>query len=463
MKTTYARRYRRPAARSREAGIAKKNNLPEHAFFAAPSSESFFKPNMAIQRKCAHCEAEDNKVGRQSDIKEEEKKVQKVEEKKEEESIQKLEDKKEEKEVHKQDEEKKEEKEVHKVAGKKEKQGVQKMGDKEEEKTVQKLAEPKEEEKKIQKAADKQEEKPLHRKADNTEEEKKLDKKERTASHNNAAAASAYIHSLDGKGTSLPEETLQFFSKRMGYDFSEVKIHTGTEAEQSAKSVNAKAYAVDNHIVFNKGQYNPGSEEGKKLLAHELTHIVQNKKAESLERKTGTVEEEKDKTIVFTGTGTNTENKIAHGGCAGVMVQGQTIANRTSSFTSTIRARPSTTCENCAPPECITARGTIASVFRANPKVTLPAVPAGLSRCEATAVRRFIRTTLRRHEQQHVAAFNTYDARIRTPYRFTGCESGLAAHIQSLHDAIDAQRVAASDARSNALDPFAPTIPCNCD
>jgi hypothetical protein len=62
----------------------------------------------------------------------------------------------------------------------------------------------------------------------------------------------------------------------MGYDFSNVKIHTEEAAARSAKAINAKAYTTNNHIVFNEGQYNPASAEGKKLIAHELTHIMQN-------------------------------------------------------------------------------------------------------------------------------------------------------------------------------------------
>lgn len=61
----------------------------------------------------------------------------------------------------------------------------------------------------------------------------------------------------------------------MGYDFSNVKIHTDTAAAASAKAINAKAYSYGNNIVFNDGQYNTASFEGKKLLAHELTHYVQ--------------------------------------------------------------------------------------------------------------------------------------------------------------------------------------------
>ena len=139
-----------------------------------------------------------------------------------------------------------------------------------------KCADCEKEDKQMHRAADKKEEEKLHRMGDKKEEEK-IHKKETTAlSTAGAANASAYIHSLNGKGKSLPNQTEQFFSARMGHDFSAVKIHTDKEAADSAKEVNAKAYTVGNDIVFSEGQYNAESAEGKKLMAHELVHVVQN-------------------------------------------------------------------------------------------------------------------------------------------------------------------------------------------
>jgi hypothetical protein len=91
-----------------------------------------------------------------------------------------------------------------------------------------------------------------------------------------APAISHYIRSLPGKGSALPEPARQFFEARMGYDFSGVRIHTGEEAARSARAVHAKAYTTGRDIVFNEGQYDVSSQEGKKLLAHELTHVMQN-------------------------------------------------------------------------------------------------------------------------------------------------------------------------------------------
>jgi hypothetical protein len=62
---------------------------------------------------------------------------------------------------------------------------------------------------------------------------------------------------------------------RFGFDFSQVRVHTDAQAAESARAVNALAYTVGSDIVFGAGQYAPGTAAGKRLLAHELTHVVQ--------------------------------------------------------------------------------------------------------------------------------------------------------------------------------------------
>lgn len=108
------------------------------------------------------------------------------------------------------------------------------------------------------------------------EEEKKLHRKETNS--NEAALNSStenYIGSLTGKGKSLSKEERNFFESRMGYDFSNVQIHTNQEANRSAKDINALAYTHGNNIVFGDNQYQPDTDSGKRLIAHELTHVVQ--------------------------------------------------------------------------------------------------------------------------------------------------------------------------------------------
>ncbi len=78
-----------------------------------------------------------------------------------------------------------------------------------------------------------------------------------------------------GGGTPLDESTRTSMESAFGASFEDVRVHTGGKASRSAESVGANAYTVGSDVVFKDGQYNPGSAEGQKTLAHELTHVVQ--------------------------------------------------------------------------------------------------------------------------------------------------------------------------------------------
>ncbi|MBL0341286.1 MAG: DUF4157 domain-containing protein [Bacteroidetes bacterium] len=69
--------------------------------------------------------------------------------------------------------------------------------------------------------------------------------------------------------------TRSFMENRFGADFGNVKIHTDSQSSHLNRELNAKAFTVGNDIYFNSGKYSPQSESGKHLLAHELTHVVQ--------------------------------------------------------------------------------------------------------------------------------------------------------------------------------------------
>lgn len=107
------------------------------------------------------------------------------------------------------------------------------------------------------------------------EEEKRLQKKEN--GNGFISAAPPIVHDVinSSAGTSLNDDTRSVMESRFNYDFSKVKIHDGDLAAKSASSINAYAYTSGNNIVFNSGQYNTNSDSGKRLLAHELTHVVQ--------------------------------------------------------------------------------------------------------------------------------------------------------------------------------------------
>jgi len=83
------------------------------------------------------------------------------------------------------------------------------------------------------------------------------------------------ISFLRGEGQPLSEKSRAFFEPRMGLDLSHVKVHTGALAADLARRINARAFTLGDDIYFGAGQFDPGSLEGKKLMAHELTHVVQ--------------------------------------------------------------------------------------------------------------------------------------------------------------------------------------------
>jgi hypothetical protein len=78
-----------------------------------------------------------------------------------------------------------------------------------------------------------------------------------------------------GGGQPLEEPVRADMEGRLGHSFSDVRVHTGEAAHNSAASVNAHAYTVGSNIVFQRDKYDPGSDGGRTMLAHELTHVVQ--------------------------------------------------------------------------------------------------------------------------------------------------------------------------------------------
>ena len=83
------------------------------------------------------------------------------------------------------------------------------------------------------------------------------------------------INALKSGGQPLPASSRAFFEPRFGADFSRVRLHTDTNAAQTAQALNARAFTTEKDIVLGSGQYSPGTSSGKHLLAHELTHVLQ--------------------------------------------------------------------------------------------------------------------------------------------------------------------------------------------
>jgi len=83
------------------------------------------------------------------------------------------------------------------------------------------------------------------------------------------------VRAAERGGAPLPKEVRSHFEPRFGYDFSRVRVHADGEAADGARAVRARAYTMGHDIVFGDREYAPGTTEGKRLLAHELAHVVQ--------------------------------------------------------------------------------------------------------------------------------------------------------------------------------------------
>jgi hypothetical protein len=89
------------------------------------------------------------------------------------------------------------------------------------------------------------------------------------------AAPASVDQALASPGKPLEPTLKQDMEQRFGYDFSRVRLHTDAAAEQSAREVNANAYTVGHNVVFGPSRFTPETQEGRRLIAHELAHVVQ--------------------------------------------------------------------------------------------------------------------------------------------------------------------------------------------
>jgi hypothetical protein len=118
------------------------------------------------------------------------------------------------------------------------------------------------------------------------EEEEPLQAKETScASSDIDSGFESELHCLRGSGSTLPPSVRDYFEPRFGHDFSQVQVHTDARAADMAQAVNAKAFTMGRELVFGAGQYAPETNDGKRLLAHELTHVVQQQPQMSVDRK----------------------------------------------------------------------------------------------------------------------------------------------------------------------------------
>ena len=174
------------------------------------------------------------------------------------------------------------------------KEPVQKMDKKEDDKTKVNKKDEEKKEPEVQKADKPEEEKPVQKMSDNEKKDdksavqkkdgggKEKDEPVMFAKATGGPAPVAHKLSVEerikqnkGKGNPLPDDVRRNMENELGADFSMVVVHTGSEATLLNKELNSIAFTNGFDIFFNEGQYQPYTIPGQKLLAHELTHVIQ--------------------------------------------------------------------------------------------------------------------------------------------------------------------------------------------
>jgi len=116
----------------------------------------------------------------------------------------------------------------------------------------------------------------VQRQGDEEEEEETLQPKQDCGQTAEATPKlESRIQSLGSGGQPLPKSTRAFFEPRFGYDLRRVRVHNDSRAVELAQGLNSRAFTIGQNVVFGAGQYAPETSKGRRLLAHELTHVLQ--------------------------------------------------------------------------------------------------------------------------------------------------------------------------------------------
>lgn len=156
---------------------------------------------------------------------------------------------------------------------------IQKQEEQEEE-TLQRQAMPEEEEQ-VQRRPEEEEETVQRKESSSSEEKLQKQEEEEQVQRkpNGTPTVNSNVHTAINQkasgGQKMSPDVKSFMESRFNADFSKVKIHNDQDAAGLSNRLSAKAFTYKNHIFFSKGQYEPGTSVGKHLLAHELTHVIQ--------------------------------------------------------------------------------------------------------------------------------------------------------------------------------------------
>src|SRR6478752_4900353 len=117
-----------------------------------------------------------------------------------------------------------------------------------------------------------------------SEEDETLQREASAGSQPTSDLTSKVREVTSSSGAPLDDDTRSFMESRFHHDFSSVRIHTDARAAESASAAAAHAYTLGDHVVFGAGRYEPTSRQGQLLIAHELTHVLQQRGASSGDR-----------------------------------------------------------------------------------------------------------------------------------------------------------------------------------
>jgi|GEM_PF-4738523 len=132
-----------------------------------------------------------------------------------------------------------------------------------------------EEEEQLQLQEETEEEEFMAQPIEEEEEELQLQQHSHGDMHKSVPMAPSRLDSTREAGRPLPESTRAFMEKRFGTDFRGVRVHTSPESVAMSRGLRAQAFTRDRNIYFNAGTFEPGTSAGRRLIAHELTHVIQ--------------------------------------------------------------------------------------------------------------------------------------------------------------------------------------------
>ncbi len=161
---------------------------------------------------------------------------------------------------------------------------------------------------------------------------------------------------------------------------------------------------------------------------------------------------------------------VNFGNVAPVQLRGRTDADYSNNRWALVNegGRQGSGCEGCTGRQCVDYSATVRSTFQVATTVTLPSMSdyAGYSACQRQRIQDAITNVLAPHEQQHVAAFRTYNGSVDSPITMVGCRSSLedrvASRADEIHRGVEGPRRASAQAASDALDPFVVNVDLNC-